>query len=364
MGDKKYIILYPFSLIYRLITSIRNLLFDTGILTSRKFDIPIICVGNLAVGGTGKTPHTEYIVKLLRDEFRVAVLSRGYKRKSKGFIIAGKSSGVDDIGDEPLQIYRKFPEIVVAADANRKNGIESLLKKYPDTDVIILDDGFQHRRVKPGLSILLTDINRLFSRDQLMPYGRLRETRNGSKRADIICVTKSPDNLMTDDINNIEAEVKRYSNKKMFFTSIRYTDIKPLFSYPESGEITLQNISGGSFGVVLVTGIASPGPIKEFLKQFPVQITHIEFPDHHNFSAMDISKIRKEWELLVSPQKIIITTEKDSVRLIEFTIIDDTFKRAFYYLPVEIGFLAEGKKELDKQITDYVRKNKGNNRIP
>ena len=212
-----------------MITDLRNLLYNTGILKSEKFDLAVICIGNITVGGTGKTPHAEYIIDLLRKDFKVALLSRGYKRRSKGFRLVSQSLSVKDAGDEPLQVLLKFPEIIVAVDRDRANGIRTILKEHPETEVIILDDGYQHRKVKPGLSILLTDFNKLMTRDFLMPYGNLRENRNNRKRADVIVVTKTPETSSVADLESVAREMNGDKRQRLFFTSILYTDLIPLF---------------------------------------------------------------------------------------------------------------------------------------
>jgi len=357
MGNRKYLILYPFSILYRLITDIRNMLYDSGILHSEKFRIPVICIGNITVGGTGKTPHTEYIIDLLRKEFKVAVLSRGYKRKSRGFRIVNSSSTVSETGDEPLQISAKFPDILVAVDRNRRNGIKTIIKEHPETNVVLLDDGFQHRSVKPGLSIILTDYNRLITRDHLMPYGRLREDRNSRKRADIIIISKTPEDITESAMVEIRNELKTNSGQKLFFTKILYSNLLPLFENPASPK-SLFSISGDKeYGVVLITGIAVPDSLLLFLKKQFKKIIHMNFPDHHYFNESDLEKIRTGWNTLKSHEKILITTEKDAVRLKEFTNIEDSLKKAFYSIPVKVSFLKDDNIEFENLILGYVRKN-------
>jgi tetraacyldisaccharide 4'-kinase len=364
MGTRRSLLLYPFSILYRLVTDIRNLLYNTGILPSVKFDVPVICIGNITVGGTGKTPHAEYLIDLLRKDFKVALLSRGYKRRSKGFRIVSRSSSVSEIGDEPLQIFLKFPEIHVAVDRDRANGIKTIMKEHPETDAIILDDGFQHRRVKPGLSILLIDYDRPITRDYLMPYGNLREKRNNRKRADIIVVSKTPETVSALAMEEINKELQLNYKQKLFFTSISYKDLVPVFENSASERPGLAKQNRENHGAVLVTGIAASGSLKTSLEKYFEEIIHFDFPDHHYFNENDIEKIRTAWKDLTSQEKILITTEKDAVRLREFTNIDDSLKRFFYYIPVRISFLKDDKHEFDNMIFEYVRKNKRNNRIP
>ena len=363
MGNRRNLLLYPFSILYRLITDFRNFLYDTGLLPSEKFDLPLICVGNITVGGTGKTPHAEYLIDLLRKDFKVALLSRGYKRKSTGFRIASPASTVSEIGDEPLQVFHKFPEIVVAVDGDRVNGIKTIMTDYPETDVIILDDGFQHRRVKPGFSVLLTDYSRLITRDHLMPYGRLRESHNNRKRADVIVVSKTPETVTGSTMNDIIKEVRSNDAQRIYFSSFTFKDLIPLFRTSSIESVRLREEDRENSGVVLITGIAASGPLKEFLERYFAEIVHFDFSDHHYFSRNDIEKIRKAWKTLKSKEKIIISTEKDAVRLREFTNIDDSEKKAFYYIPVGVRFKNDHKGEFDNLICDYVRRNKRDNRV-
>jgi len=361
MGNKRNFLLYPFSIIYRLVTDIRNILYDSGILPSEKFDIPVICIGNITVGGTGKTPHAEYIIGLLRKDFKVALLSRGYNRRSKNFRFVSQSSTAGETGDEPLQIFLKFPEIVVAVDRDRINGIKTIMKEHPDTEAIIMDDGFQHRRVKAGLSVLLTDYMRLITRDYLMPFGRLRENHNNRKRADVIVVSKTPEAIPESEMNGIIRELKSNTGQKFFFTSVSYRDLMPVFENKASEKPRLEDLGCQNRGVVIITGIAAPGSFKAYLERFFTEIIHLDFPDHHYFTENDVEIIRTAWKDLKSQEKMIITTEKDAVRLREFSNIDDSLKRAIYCIPVTISFPNDDKHEFDKMILDYVRGNKRNN---
>ena len=363
MGTGRNLFLYPFSLLYGLITDIRNFLFNSGILQSHEFSIPIICVGNITVGGTGKTPHTEYLVHLLKTDFKVAVLSRGYKRSSRGFQTASGDSSVKDIGDEPLQIFRKFRDILVVVDSNRVHGVKTILKEHPDIEVIILDDGFQHRSIKPGLSILLSDYYNPVVSDHLMPYGSLRESKKNINRADVIIITKSPDKISPIMQRLIVKEIKKAPWQSLFFTSIRYKDPLPVFPENSSGKSGLADLNSEKCGIVLVTGIANPYPLKEYLHQYSEEIFHLDFSDHHCFTEKDIDKIRDAFSTLRSPLKYVFTTEKDSIRLVEFANIADPLKRALYYFPVEVDFLRKEKQVFDKLLSDYVRKSKRNNRV-
>jgi len=363
MENKRNIFLYPFSLIYGAITGIRNFMYNTGILQRHEFRLPVICVGNITVGGTGKTPHTEYLIELLSKSFNVATLSRGYLRKSRGFRIASPSSSVSEIGDEPMQIYRKFPGITVAVDRNRVNGVNEILKEKPDTEVIILDDGFQHRSLTPGFTILLTDFNRLMINDHLLPYGRLRESVDNMNRADIIIVTKSPVKISPIQRRIIVKEISKAAYQNLYFTSFEYKDPLPVFAQRAGQDLTFTVQNKSKRGIILVTGIANPAPLKEHLSEFFAEINHLSFPDHHKFSEKDISGIEAAFENLGSQEKFIITTEKDAIRLRELTNIAESFRSSVYYIPVGVKFLNEDKDEFDNLILEYVRKNKRNNRI-
>jgi tetraacyldisaccharide 4'-kinase len=363
MGKDKNILLYPFSLVFGAVTAIRNFMYNTGILPHHEFRLPVICVGNITVGGTGKTPHTEYLVELLRKEFRVATLSRGYRRKSSGFRIASSSDEVREIGDEPMQIHRKFPDVTVAVDRNRVNGVKSIIKEKPGTEVIILDDGFQHRSITPGFTILLTDFNRLMINDHLLPYGRLRENVINMKRADIILVTKSPENISPIQRRIIVKEINKAPYQNLYFTSIDYKTPVPVFSKDATLELSTDLKKKRSGGVILVTGIANPLPLKEYLSVWFTEIVHLPFPDHHTFTENDIVKISGAFYNLGSAEKFIITTEKDAVRLREFINIAELIRSSVYYIPVGIKFLNDDKDEFDNLIINYVRKNKRNNRV-
>jgi tetraacyldisaccharide 4'-kinase len=362
MGSSKNIFLYPAALVYGLITGLRNFLYNVGILNSVEFQLPVICVGNITVGGTGKTPHTEYLVELLRKKFKVATLSRGYKRKTRDFRIASSSSLVRDIGDEPLQIFRKFPEVLVAVDINRVHGVKMIIKERPETEVIILDDGFQHRSITPGFTILLSDFGRLIVRDHMMPYGSLRESKVNMRRSDVILITKCPENITPIQRRLIVKEVDKAPYQNLYFTSFIYKAPLPVFENdPEKSELDLAECAGS--GIVLVTGIANPTPLKELLNKTFDEIIHISYSDHHNFKEKDIIEISSAYNDLKSPKKYLFTTEKDAVRLREFTNIAEPVRSAFFYIPVGIDFLNDDKDEFDNLIIDYVRKNKRNNRI-
>lgn len=362
MFDSKNVLLYPLSLVYGMAAGIRNFMYNTEILRSEEFDVPIICIGNLSVGGTGKTPHTEYVAELLSQHFKVAVLSRGYKRKSRDFRIVTASASAADSGDEPLQIARKFPNVTVAVERDRVKGVKQIMELYPETQVIILDDGFQHRSLKPGFSILLSDFSRPVSDDHLLPYGSLRESRTNMRRADILLITKTPPSISPIERRLIVTKTDKFPYQNLYFTSIKYLKPVPVFENITT-DIDLEWNSFSGNGAVLVTGIANPKPFEEHLRRTFSTIIPLTFSDHHDFTEEDIQKISEAWKNLNTPVRYLITTEKDAVRLRDFSNIAEEIKSSFFYIPVGIDILNDDKEEFDKLIIDYVRRNKGNNRI-
>lgn len=328
-------ILFPFAILYGFVTWFRNFLFDNGILKSYGFNIPVIAVGNLSVGGTGKTPQIEYLIRLLSENYRVATLSRGYKRKSKGFILADSHSNAEILGDEPFQFYRKFPNIQVAVDANRKNGIEQLLAQKNNPEIILLDDAFQHRKVKAGFYILLTAYGDLFADDWLLPTGNLREGRNGSERAKAIVVTKCPPNLSEQEQEAIWKKINPAFHQSLYCSFTAYDD--QIVS--EQQKINVANIRNTE--KLLLAGIAKPKPFFDHLQSNNDLI--MDFPDHHHFSENDISEIKNK-----AAGKMIVTTEKDYVRL-----KDQLPGEQLFYLPIKSEFIKD-QKLFDQQILDFV----------
>lgn len=350
--------LIPLSWIYGIIIFCRNFLFYTQILHQKEFNIPIISVGNITVGGTGKTPHVEYLVRLLKDDFRVATLSRGYKRKTKGFISAEINSTPDLVGDEPCQIKGKFPDIEVAVDSNRVNGIQKIMNSGKNIDVIILDDAFQHRYVKPGLSLLLIDYTRPITEDFLLPFGRLREPASEKKRADIILVTKSPDNLQPIERRIFFKKLELLYFQNLYFTSVIREELKPVFpNYPspESGKLSERKPD-----VLVIAGIANPHELKRFVLNISTTITELYFPDHHDYSEKDFFQIQSIFQELPGNDKIIITTEKDAVRLRKFDALPEEIKENMYFILIKITFQNDDELSFNKQILNYVRSSKRN----
>ncbi|WP_418649984.1 tetraacyldisaccharide 4'-kinase [Tenacibaculum aestuariivivum] len=303
-------LLFPLAILYGIITSVRNWFFDIGVLKATSFKIPVIAVGNLSVGGTGKSPQIEFLIRLLKDTHKVAVLSRGYKRKTRGFQVVNDIHLATDVGDEPLQFYKKFKnEVTIAVDADRANGIQQLLKSNNSPDIVLLDDAFQHRKVKAHTYILLTKYNDLYVDDFMLPTGNLRETRSGAKRADVIIVTKCPENLTDEKQQQIRARIKPKKHQKLFFTTICYDE--NLKGNKE--QLTIAGLKDKE--VLLITGIANPVSLLSFLSEENIKYKHLKYPDHYNFTVNDIDAIKKAFNNLKFTNKVIITTEKDFMRL-------------------------------------------------
>lgn len=328
-------ILFPFAILYGFITSIRNFMYDKGILKSYSFNLPIIAVGNLSTGGTGKTPQIEYLIRLLSNSYKVATLSRGYRRKSKGFILADKGSNSEIIGDEPFQYFEKFQNILVAVDEKRKNGIEQLLLQKQKPEVILLDDAYQHRQVKAGFYILLTSYGDLFSDDFMLPTGNLRESKAGAKRANAVIVTKCPDALSQKEQLVIAEHLKLSKSQELFFTTIAYDDC--VFSGNQ--QLNVRDLDGRA--KLLLAGIAKPQPFFAYL-QAANDVTMV-YPDHHQFTEKDILDIKEK-----AQNKIIVTTEKDYVRL-KGSILEEQL----FYLPIKNKFINE-EDSFKKTILNYV----------
>lgn len=343
------IILLPLSIIYGIVINIRNTLFHLDILKSKRFSIPILCVGNITVGGTGKTPHTELIISELKKKFQVACLSRGYKRKSSGFVLADTHSTAKEIGDEPMQIKNKFPDILVACDGNRVRGIRKLLALPTPPEVIILDDAFQHRYVQADKNIVLMDYNRPVYHDYLLPMGRLRESTNALKRADYIVVTKCPPNIQPIERRIIYKHLKIKPYQQLYFTSMEYGTPQSLCSGVKTPGPTPQSV------ILCVTGIAQPDPYVEHLKKYTDQVKEIRYPDHHRFTEKDLQHIATAFHDIPFKEKYIFTTEKDAMRLLSCQLPKEIKKHIFYIPIVPVFIHHEG---LINELSEYVRKNK------
>jgi tetraacyldisaccharide 4'-kinase len=345
----------PFAFLYGLILFIRNWCYGAGILPETSFELPIINVGNLAFGGTGKTPHIEYLIKLLKPTYKVAVLSRGYKRKTIGYCFATIESSTAEIGDEPRQIKQKFKdEIHLAVSENRVIGVPNLLFDAEDTDVILLDDAFQHRAIKAGLNILLTDFNNLFTSDYLTPIGTLREYRAGYKRANIIIITKCSEDLSQKEKDKIIAQIKPLANQQIFFSYQKYNDLMPYFTQSIENHANLQLSD-----IMIFSGIAKADSFENYLEQNSNKtLTAWRFGDHHEFTKEEIKKLLTEFDKYDSKNKILVSTEKDAMRLqtAEFEAILRNYP--IYYLPLQVAFFQNDKNTFNRTILNYVEQNK------
>jgi len=371
--NMKYLrwLLFPFSLLYGLVVIIRNWCYDAGFFKSYKFTEPIISVGNLDVGGAGKSPMTEYLIRLLKDNYKLATLSRGYGRKTKGYLVAGEESRIKsresreeikhsplstatatatNFGDEPAQFKHKFPDITVAVCENRVEGIKNLL---PDNDLVILDDAYQHRAVEPGLSILLFDYNHINEPHLLLPAGNMREPFSGRWRAQIIIVTKCPAQLTMDEQSALAQKIQPLPYQHLFFTSIAYQPLDDLEGRPAEINIDKETT------VFLLTGIANARPLVQYLKGVTSDIVHHNYPDHHPFTLKNITKLAAEFTACASQKKVIVTTEKDAQRLEEpwFKSVQPADgKLPVFVVPIRVEFLSDGGDRFNQLIIDYVRK--------
>lgn len=340
------LLLFPFSVLYGLVVSIRNWCYDAGLFKSRIFKLPVISVGNLDVGGAGKSPMTEYLIRLLKDQYKIATLSRGYGRETKGFIQADNTATAAQIGDEPAQFKHKFPDVTVAVCEDRVTGINQLMNTH---EAIILDDAYQHRKVKPGFSILLFDYTRLNEPRIVLPAGNLREPFIGRWRADVIVISKCPENLSSYEQTVIAQKIKPFPFQQLFFTSIAYQHLQPM-----SGNNPPVAIDKNTT-IFLLTGIANASPLLQYLQGFTANIIHHKYPDHHPFSLKNITKLADEFEACPAEKKLLITTEKDAQRLGEQHLLHLVSKLPFLVLPIGIEFLNNRQSQFDDLILQYVR---------
>jgi len=356
------LLLYPLSRLYGLGVGIRNLMFDKGLLPQHEFDIPVIVVGNLTVGGAGKTPHTEYIINALSSDYRIGMLSRGYRRQTKGFVLASRKSRPEDIGDEPYQIYRKFENrgIMVAVCEKRVDGIRKMLELNPSLNLIVLDDAFQHRYVKPRISVLLTEHVRPVYNDRLLPLGRLREPVKSMDRADIVVLTKCPEDMKPVDYAIFNKNFDLFPYQSLLFSRYRYLPLVPLFPELHNNEPAprLGNLSKANT-ILAVAGVANPRPFIRYLRVFGAKVKLMIFEDHHNFSRADMEAIQRKFASLKSEDKLIITTEKDAVRLCNNPYFPPDLRACSYYVPISVEFVPYGGQTLAS-----VLKQKLNNNTP
>lgn len=341
------ILLLPFSLVYWLVIIVRNWCYDKKLFKSATFNLPIICVGNIAAGGTGKSPMVEYLVRHLKNEFKLAILSRGYKRKTKGYALAKENTNALEIGDEPMQFHIKFPEVAVAVGEERLVAIPQLLHDRPGTQVVILDDAFQHRAVSSGLNIVLTDYNNLFTRDWYLPTGDLRDEKRSMRRADIIVVTKCSSALSENERQETRNEIKPLANQALFFSSIQYGH--PYHLVNKKNYQLTEDVE-----VLLVTGIANPGSLKNWLLSRCKTYYELVYNDHHIFTIDDLREIQQRFKELGSVNKIILTTEKDAVRLMKFE--QELIGTPLYVLPIETMFLFDEGNKFIELVTTFIKK--------
>ncbi len=310
---------------------LRNWLFDLKILRSTQFDIPIVCVGNIAVGGTGKTPTVEYIVKNLSHDYNIAVLSRGYRRRTKGYIEVKITDSFLNVGDEPKQIKRKFPDTVVVVCENRVKGVRRIMEEHPEVNLIVMDDGFQHRSLLPKVSIILSDYNTPPYRNKMLPAGTLRDAPSQLYRANILLITKTPKTMSPIERNIAQKELKPYPYQSIFFTDVRQGNPKPIFS-----DMAAETVVRGS-KVVALSAIANPERFHDTLSGRFNVVEHISFPDHHTYKVRDIAHIMERLEAH-GENTIVITTEKDGVKLTSRKYIPEELQRRLFVLPIEINF--------------------------
>ena len=348
--------LRPLAWLYGAGVAVRNALFDWGLLKQQSFDKPLICIGNITVGGTGKTPHTEYLLRMLLPKYNVAVLSRGYKRQSSGYHVAASDTPVSIVGDEPWQMKQKFPNAIVAVDANRRRGIQRLTtdEATSKVDIILLDDAFQHRYVKAGLNIVLTDYHRLVTDDELMPAGRLREPVTALSRANIVIVTKCPADIKPIDYRVMRNALNLKPYQHLFFSCFRYGKLRHLFgdTSGQTEELTPDT------HVLLLTGIASPQQMLFDLQRATRHITLLSFPDHHTFSRSDIERIESSFTEMQGSKRIIVTTEKDGARLLCINDLSTIVRRHIYVLPIDVEILQEQEPQLQGLILEYIAQGK------
>lgn len=342
--DKLKLLLWPFAALYGGITLLRNMAYNKGWFETRRFNVPVIAVGNLTVGGTGKTPHVEYLLRLLRN-YTVATLSRGYKRTTSGYILADAQATAATIGDEPYQYHKDFPDVMVAVSEKRVVGVEQLLKQNRTPEVIVLDDAMQHRAIQPSLNLLLTDYNRLFYKDHILPAGLLRESRNGARRADAIVVTKCPTSLHEGEMQHIVKSIHQYSRRTapVFFTGFKYGQPR---SFGNTDVITQH--------LVLLTGIANADPLKAYLTRHNFKIEkHLEYPDHYSYKLEDLTRLRQELQQIKQPA-IILTTRKDAVKLMSEDLELEVAQLPVFYIPIEVYFM-EGGDTFNELVLQHVR---------
>jgi tetraacyldisaccharide 4'-kinase len=353
------ILLLPFSTMYGLITWLRNRAYDTGILQSKKFPVPVITIGNLTVGGTGKTPHIEYLIRLLKSKMKVATLSRGYGRKTKGFILVSNPSTSSMIGDEPMQYHHKFPSITVCVGEDRVAAIENLLHMEQKPQVILLDDAYQHRAVKAGLNILLIEFHSVLKKNYMLPAGTLREWKSGIKRADIIILTKSPEVVIPLERNRVLSKLKLAPHQQLFSSYYKYDELVRLSNrYTGTLYFSTDYYFEKRFSILLVCGIANPAGMLDYIRRRTDIVETMFYSDHHQYTSHDIRNIKEKFDSMTSPHKIIVTTEKDAMRLLNPELEEQVEHLPIFYLPIRVAFHQPDDEKFDNLILNYVRENK------
>ncbi|MEG2219468.1 MAG: tetraacyldisaccharide 4'-kinase [Muribaculaceae bacterium] len=353
------LLLVPLSKIYGWVMALRNKFFDWGIFKQESFDIPVVVVGNIAIGGTGKTPHVEYLISILCSNYKIGVISRGYKRHTKGFVMASATSTPNTIGDEPYQIMKKFfGRISLAVCENRRHGIHELLKINPQIDLILLDDAFQHRYVKPSVAIVLMEYNRPVFNDKLLPLGRLRESVAGLNRAEMVIVTKCPQDLKPMDFRIMKNNLNLFPSQQLLFSKYKYGNLVSVF--PDySMYMPYMEWMKNDDSILAITGIANPKPFVKYIKSFEAKVKVIHFADHHNFDRSDLDLITTKFNQLTGEKKLIITTEKDAVRLANNPYFPTSIKANVFYLPIEVDFIpyddVDFRDAFEKEITNAMR---------
>jgi tetraacyldisaccharide 4'-kinase len=350
------LLLLPFSWLYGMIIWFRNFFYDKGIVSSKAFPLPVISIGNLTTGGTGKTPHIEYLIRLLKSKMKVATLSRGYGRKTEGFILVSNPSTSSMIGDEPMQYHHKFPDIFVSVGEDRVAAIENLLHMEHKPEVILLDDAFQHRAVKAGLNILLFEFDSVFKRNYMLPAGTMREWRVGMKRADIIVITKSPDILLPIERNRLLTKFDLLPHQQIFFSFYKYGEFIRFSHRHATMQVGSNYYFEKRFTVLLVTGIANPSGMMDYLRRRTDKIETIFYPDHHQYTSNDIRNIQETFNNIVNPNKIIVTTEKDAMRLLNPELEDQLEHLPLFYLPIQVAFHQPDEEKFNQLIMQYLMK--------
>lgn len=355
-----YILLKPISIVYGWVMAVRNLLFEKGLLKQQEFDIPVITVGNISMGGSGKTPHTEYILDKLSADYHIGMLSRGYKRRTKGFVLATENTHVEDVGDEPYQIYKKFRDrnVMVAVCEKRVVGIEKMREIDPKLDMIVLDDAFQHRYVKPRLSVVLMEFKRPAFRDSMLPFGRLREPMSALNRADIIVVTKCPDNMQPIQKRIFAEGLNLFPYQKLLFSRYKYLTPKAVFREGRNlmPRLDLNDLTDQDT-LLSVTGVANPRPFVRQLRNYKAKVKIKRFSDHHNFTQADLQSIEEKYNMMKGRRKFIITTEKDAMRLMNNPYFPHNLRKYIYYLPIRVTFEDFNERPLDEVIKHLLKHN-------